>query len=131
MKKTINLNAFTSILKKGEAKNVELSIEGQKTIEGYEVKLKSISVTREMFKDLGFDDKQVIKQGETVKQPTLKELMLKGFDDINNQLVEIRQDVSSLKRNVAKLMVDVEQIKELPTIAKELKELDKPKSKTR
>ncbi len=121
MKKTINLNAFTSILKKGEAKNVELSIDGQKTSEGYEVKLKSISVTKEMFRDLGFDETQIIKGGVTMKQPTLKEIVLNGFKQVNQQFEQVNNRLDNIENRLVA-------IENTPTMKKEL---DKTKSKIR
>ena len=73
---------------------------------------------------------------EMIKE--MKEEMKKGFkevhseiasvkEDMNNQFAEVHSEISSIKKDISALKEDVADIKQCPTIKKELKELEKNK----
>lgn len=75
MKKEIQLKTFLVATQKQRfKKHIQLSIEGDKNQNGFKLKIKSISVPRELYKEIGFDDQEVINN--------------KGVDVPKNQLLE-------------------------------------------
>lgn len=134
MPKQITLQAFLDALNKQELrKNVKLNVEAELNASNqYDLKIRSIEVSKEVINELAIVPKKV-REG-IVKQPSLKDLVLKGFADINNQIKQVNDQMDKRFDQVDKQFAQVNKrldtLEKLPTIAKEL-EAAKAKDRTR
>lgn len=66
-----------------------------------------------------YNSKNTERKSGIVK-PTLKELMIKGFSDVDNSFKSVNKRLDNLEARVAKIEVSLEEVRSLPTIQKEL-----------
>lgn len=128
MKKEIQLKTLLIALQKQKfKKHIQLNIEGNKTSNGFMLKIKSISVPREFYKAIGFDDQEVINNtgGVVKKQPTTRELLEKLAITVDDGFKSVNKRLDDLEARVANIEVRVEEMANTPTMKKELKQTKK------
>lgn len=97
------LNLKTRVTKSGERFNVALQLD----------------LSKDELLSLGLSEPK--GRGIVQPEPTLKELMLQGFANIDKQFTDVRKDIAQLDTRLQAVEQDVKLIKSTPTIKREIK----------